>query len=323
MASPGTAAENGAVADSTAFRDSVLDGLSRPQKRVPSTYLYDAEGSRLFQRITRLPEYYLTRTELSILGGARRNLADLIGPRAVLIEYGAGSLEKVRVLLEAMEAPAAVVPIDISEQHLMDASARLARAFPSVRVVPVVADFTLPLERTLLARAPAGKPVAFFPGSTIGNFSRRRASAFLAAVAALVGKGGDLLIGVDLRKDRHLLHSAYNDHTGVTAAFNRNLLVRINRELDGNFEPSRFHHHAPYREAEGRVEMHLVSQGAQRVDVAGRPFAFRDGESIHTEDSCKYEVEEFLTMARASGFEPARTWTDAARLFSVHYLRAA
>ena len=303
------------------FRDAVLRGLSLPQKRIPSKYFYDAEGSRLFEQITELDEYYLTRTELALLRECRDEIAARIGPGARLIEFGAGSLQKIRILLESVRDLDAFVPIDISKEHLMAAASALSREFPHVPIRPVVADFTRPVRAATLGSGRA-KQVAFFPGSTIGNFSPDAAAAFLATIAQTVGSGGELLIGVDLKKDEEILFRAYNDSAGVTAAFNRNLLVRINRELAGDFDPSSFDHHAPYNAEEGRMEMHLVSRGAQTVRVAGRTFAFRERETIHTENSYKYTVDEVAALGGRGGFSTLCTWTDPTGLFSMHYLRA-
>lgn len=305
------------------FRSSVLEGLSRPQKTIPSKYFYDAAGSRLFQEITELDEYYPTRTELALLEGAADELARLVGPRARLIEFGAGSLHKMRVLLGAMQIPEAFVPVDISQEHLVESATALAGEFPDVEIHPVVADFTQQMDPSLLGGTPGSRRIAFFPGSTIGNFGPADAEAFVGRVARLVGSGGGFLVGVDLKKDLKVLQDAYNDSRGVTAAFNKNLLVRINRELGGNFDPDRFWHHARYNGDEGRVEMHLVSRGAQTVAVGDEVIRFQDGETIHTENSYKYSVDEFLDLARRAGFHPVRTWTDEADLFSIHFLRAS
>ena len=309
------------VADDDGFREAVLRGLAEEQKAIPSKYFYDATGSRLFEAITRLPEYYLTRTELGLLSDAAEEVAGLIGPGAELIEFGAGSLQKVRILLGAMRDARAFIAIDVAREHLVRSAAELAVAFPGLSIRPIVADFVLPLDVQIPGPRNA-KRVAFFPGSTIGNFARDGAAAFLAQVAQLVGTGGGFLIGVDLKKDPRILFDAYNDAQSVTAAFNRNLLERINRELGGDFDPSQFDHYAPYDQEHGRVEMHLVSRGPQTVRAAGRAFQIRDGETIHTENSYKYMVEEFTEMAAASGWSTLRIWTDPEELFSVHYLRA-
>ncbi|MBM3506995.1 MAG: L-histidine N(alpha)-methyltransferase [Alphaproteobacteria bacterium] len=297
-----------------AFLADVLDGLSRPDKSLPSKYLYDRQGSELFDQITELPEYYLPRAEGALLQRALPEIAPLIAPRTQLVEYGAGSLRNVRALLDLMEEPAAYVPIDISADHLLAGGRELARAYPKLKVVPCAADFTTPLHLML----PPGPKLAFFPGSTIGNFTPAEAEPFLRGVARLVGRHGALLVGVDVKKDPRVLWRAYNDVEGITAAFNRNVLTRINREIGAGFDPHRFLHFAPYDEAEGRVEMRLVSDRTQAVYVAGRLFCFRAGESIHTENSYKYSVLEFRNLARRAGFKPLRTWND--KHFSLHFL---
>ena len=309
--------------DAADFRDAVLRGLAQRQKALPAKFLYDEEGSRLFQKITRLEAYYPTRTETKLLRDHRQEMADLIGPGAILVEFGAGSLEKIRILLGAMDNPAAFVPIDISRSHLIKSAAELAREFPDLAIRPVVADFAKALSIEAVEGGENAKRIGFFPGSTIGNFAHPEATGLLASIAGLVRPGGELLIGVDLKKDREILLGAYNDHEGITAAFNRNILVRINRELGADFDPGAFSHHAPYNADDGRIEMHLVSREAQVVRVADQEFAFAEGESIHTENSYKYGKEEFLALAEAGGFAAVRTWTDPDQLFSVHYLRAA
>ncbi len=306
--------------DGDAFRADVLAGLALPQKRIPSKYFYDARGSRLFDRICDLDEYYPTRTEMAILRERAGEIAGLIGPRGFLIELGSGSSTKVRIILDALEQPAAYIPVDISRDHLLESARALAADYPGLPVRPVCADYTAAFE--LPEASDEHSRIGFFPGSTIGNFPPAEAGAFLARTAGTLGHGSALVIGVDLKKDRARLEPAYNDSEGVTAAFNLNLLARINRELDGSFDLSGFRHEARYEAAKGRVEMHLVSRRAQMVRVAGRAFAFRAGESIHTEDSCKYSVDEFVALASANGWHAERSWTDPEELFSVHFLRA-
>lgn len=295
------------------FLADVLAGLTRRPKGIPSKYFYDRQGSCLFDRITELPDYYLTRAEEALLHLAMPEVAGFVAPRTQLIEFGGCSPRKARIVLDAMERPAAYVPIDISAETLT-AGQSLIRDYPGLQVTPVAADFSAPLRISL----PPGPKLAFFPGSTIGNFSPADAQIFLRRVATLVGRDGALLIGVDVKKDPRILWRAYNDDAGITAAFNRNLLTRINREIGAGFDPARFHHFAPYNEAEGRVEMHLVSTDPQAVYVAGRLFCFHAGESIHTENSYKYSVLEFRSLARHAGFKPIRTWSD--RHFALHYL---
>jgi L-histidine Nalpha-methyltransferase len=302
------------------FRDAVLSGLARARKAIPCKFFYDARGSALFEEICRLPEYYPTRTETAILEDNSTDIADQMGPHCRLIEFGSGSSSKVRILLQALERPAAYVPVDISREHLRDAAAGLAEDFPSVPVIAVCADYTRPFPLPPLPGA-KGKRVGFFPGSTIGNFEPGAAVAFLANYARVLGPGGEMLIGVDLKKDPEILDTAYNDRAGVTAAFNLNLLDRINRELDGDLDLDRFEHVAFYNEAEGRVEIYIRSLAAQQCPIAGRRIRFEAGELIHTEYSYKYSVAEFRALAARAGFRPVDTWTDPAELFSVHYFR--
>ena len=302
------------------FRDDVFEGLSRQQKELPCKYFYDNRGSELFNTICGLDEYYPTRTETALLQAHGREMADLIGPGVCLIEFGCGSLLKTRLLLDALRSPAAFVPIDISADHLLQSSAALAADYPDLEVLPVVADFTRPVKLPDKARKASENRIGFFPGSTIGNFDHAGAADFLATVADMVGGGGALLIGVDLKKDEDILVRAYDDAQGVTAAFNRNVLERINRELGGCFDIETFRHRALYNGAEGRIEMHLVSEKDQTVTVHDRDFTFTKGETIHTENSCKYHVEEFSSLAAGAGFRSARTWVDGDDLFSLHYL---
>ena len=299
------------------FRADVLAGLFRPRKRLPAKYFYDSAGSRLFDRITELPEYYPTRTEISILRAHAAAMAARCGPRCLLVEFGAGSVTKVRLLLDRLDRPAGYVPVDVSGEHLSAAAAALAGDYPALEVVPVVADFTT---RFTLPDVPASRRVVYFPGSTIGNFDPPRADALLRRVARLVGTGGGLLLGVDLRKDAAVLERAYNDAAGVTAAFNRNLLVRANRELGADFDITAFRHVAFYNRARSRIEMHLVSVAEQRVRVGTVTFQFRAGESIHTENSYKYDVPELAARAARCGLRLDETWTDAQNYFAVLYL---
>lgn len=291
---------------------------ARPRSISPK-YFYDAEGSRLFDRICELPEYYPTRTEIGILERSAAEMAALAGPQAEIVEFGAGSLRKVRLLLQAFEAPARYVPIDISGEHLRDAAAILRREFPGLDVQPVVADYTQPVD--LPEATGRGRRIGFFPGSTIGNFTPEEALHFLEGAARML-RGGALVLGADLVKDPQVLHAAYNDAQGVTAAFNLNLLVRANRELGANFQPARFAHYAFYNAPLQRIEMHLVSRERQVVTVAGERFTFEEGEALHTENSCKFTVDGLRALAVRAGFRPGPVWTDPARLFSVHWLHA-
>jgi dimethylhistidine N-methyltransferase len=302
------------------FRDAVLSGLRCARKRIPCKFFYDARGSALFEAICRLPEYYPTRTEIVILEDNSADIAAHMGRNCRLIEFGSGASQKVRILLPALDRPAAYVPVDISREHLRDAATGLAEDFPSVPVIAVCADYTRPFSLPSLPGA-GGKRVGFFPGSTIGNFEPEGAVAFLANYARILGPGGEMLIGVDLKKDPEILDAAYNDRAGVTAAFNLNLLERVNRELDGDLDIDRFEHVAFYNETEGRVEIYIRSLVGQQARIAGTRFRFAEDELIHTEYSYKYSVPEFRALAGRAGFRPVDTWTDPAELFSVHYFR--
>ncbi len=307
--------------DAATFLADVLRGLSQPQKRLPCKYFYDKRGSRLFDRICELDEYYPTRTELAIMWCHVREMAQCLGPRCMVTEYGSGSSLKTRLLLEAMVEPAAYAPVEICREHLIAAAKSLARQFPQVRVLPICADFTSEFELPECGTNVRRKAV-YFPGSTIGNFERPAAERLLRGMATLVGPGGGLLIGVDLLKDRRILEAAYNDSEGVTAAFNLNLLARINRELGADFDLDAFTHLAYFDEGKGRVEMHLVSKCSQMVTIAGRTMQFARGERIHTENSHKYTIEGFDELAGAAGWLPVFTWLDQDRLFSVRYCKA-
>jgi dimethylhistidine N-methyltransferase len=299
------------------FARAVVEGLSASPKTLPCKFFYDAEGSALFDRICDLPEYYPTRTELGLLARHGAEFARWIGEEVALIEFGAGSLTKVGLLLDALAHPRAYVPIDISGDYLRAMAARLKAQRPDLSVLPVVADFTKPLALPLL---PANvRRIGFFPGSTIGNMDAGEALAFLRKAAGML-KGGGLLIGVDLVKDPAILHAAYNDAEKVTEAFNKNLLVRANRELSADFDAGAFAHYAFYNPARRRIEMHLMSLADQRVQVAGHAVDFAQGETIHTENSHKYTLEDFRTLATQAGFTPRQTWCDEGKLFSIHWL---
>jgi len=302
------------------FRDAVLAGLTRRAKSIPCRFLYDERGSALFEAICELPEYYLTRTEMAILAAAAPEIAEIAGRHAQLIEFGSGSSRKVRLLLDALEDPAAYVAIDISREPLRQAAEQVAEEFPAVPVVAICADYLQPLRLPPLPARGDGRRLGFFPGSTIGNFTPDEAVEFLVGCRRVVGRGGAMLIGVDLKKAPALLNAAYNDSAGITAAFNLNLLERINRELDGDFDLDRFEHEAFYNAASGRIEIYIKSLADQIVTVAGRAIRFAAGERIHTEDSCKYGVAEFQRLAAHAGFRLARHWTDPRALFSVHLL---
>ena len=311
----------GSAVGADGFLDDVISGLSQPQKALPPKYLYDAEGSRLFERICRLREYYPTRTELALTKQHLREIVRFAGERCELIEYGSGESVKTRMLIEHLR-PSRYVPVEISEAALRDAATRLAREFPWLDIAAVVGDFSRPLKLPARGARKARRRVAYFPGSTIGNLSPSEAEGFLRMTRAQVGASGAMLVGVDLKKDPNVLHAAYNDAKGVTAAFNLNLLARINRELGGDFDLRRFRHYAFYNASLGRVEMHLVSLVRQNVRVGRSRFQFDAGETIHTENSCKYSVEEFQVLAAEAGFRGARVWCDRRGLFSLHGLTA-
>lgn len=303
----------------SAFAADVIAGLTAQPKRLPPKYFYDAEGSDLFEQITRTPEYYPTRTELGILRDRGAAIAELIPADAALIEFGAGATTKMRLLLESCRF-GAYVPVDISGDFLNGQARRLRDDFPGLPVHPVVADFTGPFALPESVRGMAR--VGFFPGSTIGNFEPHEAADFLRSARSILGGGAWMIIGVDLEKDEKILYAAYNDAAGVTARFDLNLLKRINSELGGNFDLSAFRHRAIYSRERHRIEMHLISRKAQSVRVKGRTITFRAGETIHTENSYKYSLERFTTLARGAGWMPHASWTDEAATFSVHALRA-
>ena len=302
------------------FATALRAGLRLAQRSVAPKFFYDPVGSALFDRICELPEYYPTRTEFAILRQYAAEMAECIGPQADLIEFGAGSLQKIRLLLGALQAPARLVAIDISAQHLQAEAQRLRAEQPALAVLALAGDFSgdLPLPAPLAGSA---RRVGFFPGSSIGNFTPAEAGLFLRRCAGWLS-GGGLLVGVDLVKDPAVLHAAYNDSQGVTAAFNLNLLARANRELGANFNLAAFHHYAHYVPAAQRIEMHLVSACQQSASVGGERFAFAEGQTLHTENSCKYTVAGFQALARDAGLQPQAVWTDAQRLFSVHWLAA-
>jgi dimethylhistidine N-methyltransferase len=302
------------------FLRDVLAGLSAPARHLPCKYFYDEHGSHLFERICELPEYYPTRCELAILESHAGDMAALIGPGCVLVEYGSGASRKTRLLLDRLVSPRAYVPVDISREQLLASARRLAADYPHITVAPICADFTRPFRLPDLG---AGRRVVYFSGSTIGNFGPVESVALLREINRLVGPGGGLLIGVDLKKDRRILEPAYDDAQGVTAAFNLNLLARINRELGADFALDSFRHHAFWNEEAGRIEMHLVSRRSQTVHLAGRAFHLKREETICTEYSHKYSLEDFAQLASAAGLEVRAVWTDEAGLFSVQYAEAS
>jgi L-histidine Nalpha-methyltransferase len=307
------------------LRAEVLHGLTTVPKTLPPKLFYDAAGAALFERITELPEYYVTRAELQVMRACAHEIAALAGEHCALIEYGSGAGVKVRLLLDAFAFAnhplAAYVPIDISREQLAEVASRIAAEYPTLPVHPVCADYTSPLRLPDLPQR--ARRVAFFPGSTIGNFHPTEAAAFLTRVRRTVADDGALVLGVDRRKDAATLNAAYDDAAGVTAEFNLNMLRRLNRELHADFDLGRFRHHAFFNEMASRVEMHLVSAEAQVVRVAGERVAFKAGESIWTESSYKYDRETLDTLVTSAGFRITRLWTDAADRFWVAYLDAA
>ncbi|RTL49911.1 MAG: L-histidine N(alpha)-methyltransferase [Rhodocyclaceae bacterium] len=302
------------------FETDLIACLEGAIHQISPKYFYDDEGSRLFDQICGLPEYYVTRTEIGILERDIAAMAACMGADAEVVEFGAGSLQKAKLLIDALEQPRRFVAVDISGEHLHRAASQLRNRFPGVDIVPLVEDFTgidtLSLPPLL---QDSGRRVGFFPGSTLGNFTPIEARSFLKSAARLLA-GGGLLIGVDLVKDPRRLHAAYNDAAGVTAAFNRNLLARANRELDAGFNLDAFEHYAFYHPVLQRMEMHLICLEPQHVCVGGREFVLQAGESIHTENSHKYTVEGFQALAKDCGFLPKAVWLDPDRLFSVHWL---
>ena len=298
----------------TSFRDDVVAGLAAPQKFLPPKYFYDAAGSRLFARICRLPEYYVTRAELALTRRHLRAIARFAGRGCELVEFGSGESVKTRLLIRSLR-PRRYVPIDISAVALQDAARRLRREFPWLEVAPLLGDFSRPLDLAVRRES----SVVYFPGSTIGNLTHEEAHAFLAMSRGVAAK---MLVGVDLKKDPVLLHAAYNDAAGVTAAFNLNLLGRINRELGADFDLKRFRHYAFYNPGAGRIEMHLVALRDQVVRLGRHRFRFAAGETIHTENSYKYSITEFQALAQQAGFRAESVWTDRRGLFALHALNS-
>jgi dimethylhistidine N-methyltransferase len=300
------------------FAVDVLEGLTSTPKRLPPKYFYDNIGSRLFERIAALPEYYPTRTELQILRANAPSIAALLPAGCALVEFGSGASTKVRILIDAARHVAVYVPVDISAEYLLEIATELRQAYPDIAVLPLAVDFVTPFE---LPSSIAALPHAgFFPGSTIGNLEPHEAATFLRNVGNSLGRDAMFIIGVDLVKDSKVLHDAYNDAQGVTAQFNLNLLARINRELGATFNLDQFEHHAFYNRERNRIEMHLASTKRQKVKVCGECIEFRAGETIHTENSYKYTVESFGALARGAGWKPITAWTDPRNYFSVHAL---
>ncbi len=301
------------------FRTEVLNGLRRAQKELPSKYFYDERGSYLYERICSLDEYYPPRTEIAIMKTYIKEIVELLGPNIRLIEYGCGNCVKTRILLDHLPDISIYVPIDISVEQLRHVSQELISHYSGLEVLPVCADYTSNFKLPAPKR-PGNRTVVYFPGSTIGNFDPASAKNFLEHIASVCGPGGALLIGVDLKKDPNMLHRAYNDREGVTAAFNLNLLERINRELNGDFQLDSFQHYAFYNPGESRIEMHLVSLRDQIVHLGDLIITFTKYESIWTESSYKYNLDDFKQLAANAGFKVEKVWTDEWQWFSVQYL---
>jgi dimethylhistidine N-methyltransferase len=296
----------------------VVAGLSSDPRTLPCKYFYDERGAALFQKICELPEYYITRTEIDILDRHRGEIASQLGPNIELIGLGTGAGTKTRILIEALDKPAVYVPIDISEKQLRKSSMLFQKIFPDLEILPVCSDYLQPVVIPA-PRHKAARNVVYFPGSTIGNFEPDEALEFLCRIANVSGRGGGLLIGVDLQKDQSVIEAAYNDDAGVTAQFNLNLLAHINRETGADFDLSRWQHRAIYNSEAGRIEMYLISATDQTVRMGDREFHFRAGERILTEHSYKHTPEGFIALARQAGFDFVKLWTDDARLFGVFY----
>ena len=302
------------------FRDAVLTGLDRPRKAIPSKFIYDAEGSRLFEAIPTLDEYYQTRTEVALLRAHAGEIAQLCGPACYLVEYGSGSSNKVRILLDVLESPSAYVPMDISRDHLRIAAEGLAGDYPHIPVHAVCADFSKPFNLPNLDGSKQGRRIGFFPGASIGNFTLDESAVFLSKARETLA-GGGLLIGIDLKKDVAVLEAAYNDSKGASSAFNLNLLGRIVRELDAKLDVSAFRHHAVYNREKGRIEIGIESLRDQSVTILGREFLFRKGEIIHTQHAYKFSIDEFQTLAAEAGFATERIWRDDGDLYALFFLR--
>jgi len=298
--------------------EEVVEGLRRPQKMIPSKFFYDERGSELFEEITRLDEYYPTRTETRILEDHIEEIAEAVGEQSVIVELGSGNSTKTRLLLDHMSDISAYVPVEISEEYLMKTVRSLKDEYPDLSIKPVCADYTKPFRIPPIAKT-FEYYVIFYPGSTIGNFRPERAQQFLKTISRLLVPGGGMLIGVDLKKGRDTLEAAYNDAKGVTAQFNLNMLLRLNRELNADFRIDNFEHLAFYNEEKGRIEMHLKSKTGQEVHLNGEAIHFEEGETIHTENSYKYSLDEFRALVN-DWFKVERVWTDADDLFSMQYL---
>ncbi|MEA5419829.1 L-histidine N(alpha)-methyltransferase [Spirulina sp. CCNP1310] len=302
------------------FRDEVLAGLSKQQKQIPPKFFYDDYGSKIFDQICELEEYYPTRTEFSILQQHCSDIADQIGENSLVIEYGSGSSQKICLLLDSLMKPLAYMPIDISREHMLSASKTIADKYPDLEVLAVCADYTTEMLVPDYDHSSLNKKVIFFPGTTIGNLEPEQAVQLLKRSAAIVGSGGGMLIGFDMKKDPQILHAAYNDAKGVTAAFNVNLLTRINKELEADFDTNKFAHYAFFNLSKSRIEMHLVSLAEQIVIISGQPFSFSEGESIYTENSYKFSMREIKNLSEGTGFKLSNFWTDPENHFYLCYL---
>ena len=305
------------------FLDDAIAGLSAQQKTLPPKYFYDQTGSLLFDRICETEEYYVTRTELALLNSIRLDIAELAGPRTTVIEYGSGASVKVRTLLDALEEPAEYVAIDISRYHLRTASQSIADDYPDLNVIALCADFTNEIDLPNEVNLGKELRLGFFPGSTIGNLSTEEAQQFLRYAKNLLEPNGALLIGVDLKKDPDTLTAAYNDASGITAKFNKNILVRMKNELGAKVDVDAFDHYAFYNEPQGRIEMHLKAKHDQEILIGNRNFELRAGESIHTENSHKYDMDRFAALAEGAGFKRTAAWTDDAQYFGIFFLSAS
>lgn len=300
------------------LRDEIFQGLSQPQKAISAKFLYDQRGSELFNQICELQEYYLTRTEIALLKKHCSAISQIIGEGCLLVEYGSGSSTKIRILLDALFQPAVYIAIDVSKEHMRKAATSLANAYPQLEVVTICADYTR--EFALPLSDATGKKAIFFPGSTIGNLEPNEVSNLLKQSLVYLAKGDGMLIGVDLKKLPEIHHATYNDSLGISATFVYNLLARLNRELNANFQRSGFKYRAFYNQEYSRVEVNLVSIQKQTVRIENQEFEFQRGETIHIQNAYKYTVEEFQAIAKQVGFEPTHVWVDADNLFSIHYL---
>lgn len=306
--------------DNKMFLDEVLNGLNEAQKTLPCKYFYDETGSKLFEKICQLDEYYITRTELALLEDIKGELANMIGNNANIIEPGAGAGIKIRTLLNALESPSTYIPMDISQDFLFYSAQVIQQKFPDIKIIPIQGDFTQPVKWLDHEKNKTNNNTVFFPGSTIGNFEKQEAISFLKNMSELMEEKGSMVIGVDLLKDEDVLLDAYNDSQGTTAKFNENLLHRINHSLNANFNLEQFEHESIFNHQLERIEMHLFSKKNQQVNINGHIVNFAEGESIHTENSHKYSIESFLSLAKEANLKSIKTWSDKNNMFSIHYL---